>query len=393
MRVWIIAAVLLVGGLIAALVYSQSRVAPLKVSGFIEAHEIRLGSRVGGRVARVLVEEGQRVERGAKLLAFEPFDLHEQKARAAALVAANQAAYEQMKAGYRAEEIAQALARRQQIEARLQRLEAGPRKQEIAVAEARLAASEAQRRLAELTHNRKKELLERNAATRDEVDRAIEELRSSEARVQADRQQLDELREGTRPEEIAEARAQLEEAAQAWRLRSAGNRATEIEQALAALQSAQADLARIDRQIAELEVAAPVDGLIEAAELRPGDLVPPNAPVLTLMDTATLWVRAYVPENRLNIKTGQVVRVSTDSFPGEFFKGHLSFVARGAEFTPGNVQTPEDRSKQVFRVKVTLDEGLDRLRPGMSADVWLGALPGQASPEPRNATSRPSEAP
>ncbi|MCX5659057.1 MAG: HlyD family efflux transporter periplasmic adaptor subunit [Planctomycetota bacterium] len=371
MRIWIIAAVVVVAGLAGALFHSQHRVEPLKVSGFVEAHEIRLGSRVGGRVAEVHVEEGQSVIHGAKLVTLDPYDLQEQRARAQANVAAGQAAFDQMKSGYRAEEIAQALARRQQIDARLQRLVAGPRKQEIGVAEARLAASEAQRRLAELTYNRKKELMEHNAATRDELDRASEDLRASEAGAQADRQRLEELKEGSRAEEIAEAKAQLSEADEAWRMRTAGNRATEVEQARAALLAAQADLARIERQMKELVIEAPVDGVVEAAELRPGDLVAPNAPVLSLLDTSTLWVRAYVPENRLNLKPGQAVSVSTDSFPREVFKGRVTFIARQAEFTPGNVQTPEDRSKQVFRIKVTLDQGLDRLRPGMSADVWL----------------------
>ena len=62
--------------------------------------------------------------------------------------------------------------------------------------------------------------------------------------------------------------------------------------------------------------------------------------------------------------------VTLDASPGRF-EGEVTFIARQAEFTPSNVQTPEERSKQVFRVKVTLREGLDRLRPGMSADVWL----------------------
>jgi len=100
--------------------------------------------------------------------------------------------------------------------------------------------------------------------------------------------------------------------------------------------------------------------------------VPPNAPVVSMLDLGTLWVRAYVPENRLDLALGQRVVVTVDSFPGREFAGHVSFVARQAEFTPGNVQTPEERSKQVFRIKVEIDEGRDQLRPGMIADVWLG---------------------
>jgi hypothetical protein len=60
-----------------------------------------------------------------------------------------------------------------------------------------------------------------------------------------------------------------------------------------------------------------------------------------------------------------------DSFPGERFSGRLTFIAQEAEFTPRNVQTPEERSKQVFRIKVELDQGRERLRAGMAADVLL----------------------
>jgi multidrug efflux pump subunit AcrA (membrane-fusion protein) len=91
------------------------------------------------------------------------------------------------------------------------------------------------------------------------------------------------------------------------------------------------------------------------------------------VDPSRLWVRAYVPEGRLDVRNGAVLDVSVDAFPGRRFKAHVTFVARQAEFTPGNVQTPDQRAKQVFRVKVELDEGRDVLRPGMSADVWLPA--------------------
>ena len=71
------------------------------------------------------------------------------------------------------------------------------------------------------------------------------------------------------------------------------------------------------------------------------------------MDRDNLWIRAYVPENRLNLSIGQPLQVTVDSFPGRRFNARVSFVARQAEFTPGNVQTPEERSEQVFRIKAT----------------------------------------
>ena len=82
-------------------------------------------------------------------------------------------------------------------------------------------------------------------------------------------------------------------------------------------------------------------------------------------------MRAYVPEDRLALALGDRVEVSSDSFPSERFTGRVSFIARRAEFTPRNVQTPEERAKQVFRIKVDLEQGVERLRPGTPADVWL----------------------
>ena len=182
---------------------------------------------------------------------------------------------------------------------------------------------------------------------------------------------LAKLENGTRPEELAEARSQLEEARQIWLLRQNGSRVEEIAESEAAVESAKAAVRAIQRQVDELSVKAPVDGAVEAIDLRPGDLVGANAPVISVMDLSQLWVRAYVPENRLSIKVGDPVEVTVDSFPGERFAARITFASRQAEFTPGNVQTPEERSKQVFRIKVTLDSGRDRLRPGMAADVWL----------------------
>jgi RND family efflux transporter MFP subunit len=265
----LIAVVVLVAALVVALVYSKSRHPPLKASGFIEADEIRVGSRVGGRVMKVEAVEGQPVKAGDLLIELQPYDL---------------------------------LARKSESEAKLEQ-------------------SKAQQQLAQITFDRIKPAFDRGAASHEEMDTAAAQLRAAKAAVDA----------------------------------------------------ADAVIKALDKQIEELKVFAPVNGMIEAVDLQPGDLVAANAPVLSLMDTSHLWVRAYLPENHLDVQTGHEVPVTVDSYPGRKFKAHVSFVARQAEFTPGNVQTPEERSKQVFRTKVTLDEGLDVLRPGMSADVWLSS--------------------
>ncbi|MGE0759411.1 MAG: HlyD family secretion protein [Pirellulaceae bacterium] len=374
---WRIILVVLVGcGLTALLLYSQTRQEPLHVSGYIEADEIRLGSRVGGRVEKVLVEEGAQVEPGEVLLQLEEFDLDEREAQARAELAARTAEYNRLVAGFRLEEQAQAAARVERIRQKLNALIAGPREEEIEAARARVRLAQAQLDLAESTNNRNVALVERDpgAVSRDTLDRSIEDLRVAKANLDVRQQELQLLEKGTRAEDIAAAKAELAEAEQAHALTRNGARPEEIEQAKAAADAARAALAVLLAMREELTVKTPVKAVVEAVELQPGDLVAAGAPVLSLIDMDHLWVRAYVPENRMGLAIGTRLRVTVDSFPDRSFTGVVTFMSRQAEFTPSNVQTPEERSKQVFRIKVDVaSEGA--LRPGMAADVWLEPLP------------------
>lgn len=357
--------------LAALLFYSQMRRETFKVSGFLEAYEIRVGSRVGGRVAEVHAAEGDAVSAGALLVRLEPYDLRERLAQARAEEARLQAELDLLLAGYRAEEVAEARAELRFTEAQLEKLQNGPRPQEIEAAQARARLARSELELAQTRYQRVKSLFERNATSQEEMDRAITERSVADETAQVRQAELNLLLAGTRAEEIREAEARRDQAGQRLKLLESGYRREQIAQARAAVEAAQAATRAIQTQLDELTISAPSDAVVEAIELRPGDLVGAGVPVVSLMDRGELWVRAYVPEGRLSIALGQAVEVTVDSFPGARFRGHVSFIARQAEFTPGNVQTPEERSKQVFRIKVRLDDGLDRLRPGMIGDVWF----------------------
>jgi multidrug resistance efflux pump len=370
-RIAVVAAVILV--LLALLGYSQWRRPVAKVSGFIEADQIRLGSRVGGRVASVEVEEGNRVEAGATLLTLEPYDLDEREAEARAQLDAAQKELDKMRAGFRPEEIAQAQARVDQLRAHYDKLMAGPREEEIAAGVARRQLAQAQLVRAQSTYQSVRDLFvaEQGAVSRDDLDRATEDLKVAESALEVRKQELLLLERGTRQEDKDEAAAQLAEAQQALLLAQNGYRQEDIDKALATRDAAQAALDAIRKQREELVVKASIAGIVESIELRPGDLVTANAPIVTITDIDRLWVRAYLPEDELDVKQGDKLRVTIDSFAGEDFLGEVTYVSPQAEFVPGNVQTPEDRSQQVFRIKVMLSEGKEKLRPGMAADVWL----------------------
>jgi multidrug resistance efflux pump len=362
---------ILIGAAIVAalLLASKWRREPLKVSGFIEAHEIRLGSRVGGRVAKVLVQEGDVVRAGQVLVELEPFDLLAREAEALAQWTAGQAEAAKLNAGFRPEEIAQANARVTQLTAEHERLVAGPRRAEIEAARAEAEAARARVTLAQRIHDRTQELVRTSALAAEQLDRAIEELDAARAGLLARAKEVQLLEEGTRREDIVAANAKLEEAKAARDLMLAGYRKEEIAHANAKAEAAAAALAAIRAQMADLKIVAPSAGAIESLELQPGDLTSPGAPVMSMMVFEELWVRAYLPE-RLHVEIGQVVPVTVDAYD-DAFSGEVTFVSRQAEFMPSNVQTPEERSKQVFRIKVRIRDGQRRLRPGMSADVWL----------------------
>jgi multidrug resistance efflux pump len=357
--------------LIGVIIYSQYRLEPNRVSGFVEADEIRVGSRVGGRVMAVRVVEGQRVTQGQALVELEPYDLLQREREAAESLAALDADYRRLSAGFRQEEVAQAKARYEQFKARYDQLVAGPRAQEIEASRGRLKLAESERVLAQQNYDRSKRLADENAISQSELDEMSERLDATIAFVQVRQEELELLLAGTREEEKREGKARVDEAEQAWKLAQAGYRIEEIEKAKAARDSARAALDVIGQQKKELVISSPVDGVIEALDLQTGDLVPAGAPVLSVMDDRQMWVRAYVPQNRVGMQVGQSLRVTVDSFPDESFPAEVVFISRQGEFTPSNVQTLQERSKQVFRIKVDLPKGITKLRPGMTADVWL----------------------
>ena len=240
-------------------------------------------------------------------------------------------------------------------------------------------------------------MYEKQTVSKSEFERATEDLNAAVNLQIVREQELDLLREGTRREEKQRAAAQLQEAREAADLAEKGYRAEEISKAEAALRAAQAQVDAIRTQLVELTIRAPGgdaaplpspsstaatpppahEYTVEAIELQPGDMVVAGAPVLALVDRTRLWVRAYVP-GALDVRVGQPVQVTVDGLQGRTLAGHVVFRARQAEFTPSNVQTVEERSEQVFRVKVAL-EPQEGLWPGMTADVWLPS-PAESQP-------------
>jgi len=289
----------------------------LVLSGSIEERSVEVGSLVGGRIARVHVDEGATVQAGQPLVTFEPDLLDLQITQQQAQIAGT--------------------------EANLAKAVNGPRGEEVARARVAWQAAETDRR-------RFESLWKAGVVARQQYDTA--------AAKEADlRQALLEAERGNRPEDVAAARADLERERQ--------------------------HLAYLVRQRDELVVKAPAGGVIESMDLRPGDLIAANQAVATLLEPDQIWVRVFVPETQMGlVRIGEEAGITVDTFPRRLFRGRVVEIRSQGEYTPRNLQTLDQRSDQVFGVKVRIDPAPE-LKAGMAAIVHLqGALPGNP-PESR----------
>jgi len=342
------------------------------ISGIIEADDIHVGSKVGGRVLKVVAKEGQTVKEGETLVLLEPRELDASLAEAQAGLRQAEAKYALVTAGFRKEEIEQAEAAARQAQAELDQLISGPRQQEIDQAAAEWKATKAQAENARKFLQRMENLSKRELIAKQDYDDAVTKADEAEQKMKSARERYDLLLAGTRKEEVERARQRLAEADAKRRQLQSGFRKEEIVQAKSEAEAARARVDLIRTQLDETVIKAPVDALVETLDLEPGDLVAAGKPVATLLRTGSLWVRAYLPEARLGfIQPGLKVKVRVDSFPNRDFAGVVRRIHRQGEFTPRNVQTYEERVLQVFQTEIVIDDPDHVLRPGMNADVTI----------------------
>jgi multidrug resistance efflux pump len=345
---------------------------PYEWSGTVEARTISVGSRVGGRVQKVLVREGDRVAAGDPIVTLEPGDLEAQRLVAEGQLAEAEANQLKLQRGSRPEEIAEAKARADTSNAAFLEMKTGARAEEIAGAQARLAAADAAVDQAKLDADRAHRLFATNAVSQSVVDSADTQLRSATAQRDSAREALDQLKNGSRKEDIAQAASRAAEARASEELVKAGARDEDIKAALGVVEAARGRLDQIKVMLSELTIRAPEPSRVESLDLRPGDILAPSSTAATLIEDDQLYVRVYVPETQLgHLHAGGDVPVSVDSFPGRTLHGVVEHINGVGEYTPRNLQTADERANQVFATRIGLREGRDELRAGMAAFVHV----------------------
>jgi HlyD family secretion protein len=394
------------------------------VSGTIQAKEIAVASRIGGKIAKLFVQEGQVVRKGQALVEFEEpeLDARRKELRAAvdhaaadllalkngprkseierAEAAAGQAFenWQMLQRGYRAEEVDRARAQAREAQKNLDLLQKGYRREEVEAAKNSMEQSEVELEWAHRDYLRMKALTEQGAVSSRDSDQLAtkekaakeayemareqyskmsagpraEEIHAARERLNAARSQQGLMERGPRKEEIAGAKQQYLQAKATLDLLKQGTRFEDVKRGEARLHQAEANLAAVDAQLVDRMVYSPADAEVSVMDLHEGEIIPANRTIATLTRLDMVWTRVYIPERELaRVRVGQAVKVKVDAYPQKMFAGKIVQIPGVAEFTPRNVQTPEERSAQVFGLKVNIENDGRMLRGGMNADVIL----------------------
>lgn len=305
----------------------------LRVSGHVEATEVRVAAEVGGRLVALTVAEGDRLQAGDIVARVDTRDVELEIGRTQAEREAAEAQLRLLQAGARPEDVRQAQAQIDALEA------------EIAAIDAELVAATADR-------ERFESLLAADAGSRKQSDDAAARVNVLQERTRA-------LREQVRAAEQVVARLE------------SGARAEELDAARARVAVVDAQIAVLRKRIDDATVVAPAGGIVTQTLVEQGEIVAPAMPLFVVTDIDRAWANLFVPEPAVpRLTIGQAAVVFTDA-GGAGLPGTVTFVSPQAEFTPRNVQTSEERSMLVYRIKVAVDNREGVLKPGMPVDASL----------------------
>ena len=297
----------------------------VRLHGHVDIRQVALAFEGSERVSQMLVEEGKAVRAGQLLAMLDTRLLQLQREEAEA----------------RGDALAQ----------RLLALQQGSRPEEIAQAAAQVERARAEARQAWQRFRRLQQVAENSRL------RAVSRQDLDNARAQAEA-----------------AQASLDAMRQAYRLARAGTRREQVAQAEAELKAARAGTALLQHRIDQGHLLAPVDAVVRARLLEPGDMASPQRPAYTLALTSPKWVRVYADAMQLSrLRLDMPARVLADDGTGQALPGRIAFISSVAEFTPKTVQTEALRADLVYEVRIRVDDEADRLKLGMPVTAILDA--------------------
>jgi HlyD family secretion protein len=222
----------------------------------------------------------------------------------------------------------------------------------LAASEADVRQAETTAAVAERTLGREAELVKTGASTAQLLD----DMRARRDQARSGLERAREMRDRTKAEErnIAVAERELATLRERHEL-------------------TQAQRHELDVTAAKYTIHAPATvTVVQTQHIWPGELAQPGAPIVAVLDPQDKYVQVWVPVADVDtLRVGRRVELELDSQPGKRFPGEVSFVADQASFTPEKIETRSDRMAQVYRVKVRILEGVEKLQPGTEGNVYL----------------------
>ncbi len=282
-------------------------------NGRIEAVEIDIATKTPGRVAEILVNEGDFVEAGQILARMDTAVLEAQLREAEAQL------------------------RRAQIGIETARSLVTQREAERRAAVAVVAQREAEREAARRRLARTEELAARGTASRQTLDDDRARFEAAKAAVA-----------------VAEAQVAAAEA-------GIGAARSQVVDAQAEVEAVRATIQRIQADIDDSTLRSPRDGRVQYRVAQLGEVLPAGGRVLNLVDLGDVYMTFFLPTAQAGrVAIGAEARLVLDAAPDFVVPARISFVADVAQFTPKTVETEEERQKLMFRIKARIDPELLR---------------------------------
>lgn len=293
-------------------------------AGFVDEPVAAVAAQASGQIAAVPVHEGDRVEKGQLIAQIEASDRQAAVAVAEANVERAKQALKEAHANLRAAMPA------------------------VRGAGAEIRRAEATLDEAQTSYDRAQRLLQSGAVTQADVDSARARLLEARAAV----------------ESMTAAKAQSQGKLSAS--------FAAVDDAQAAVQSAQAQLQVAQVRLAQTRVLSPFDGMVVSRNLEPGEWAAPGTPVVTVEDTSHPWVRLDVAETEFRgLAIGQHAKVRVIALGAERFSARVTQIGAEGDFAINRDVKRGRPDVRTFMVRVAFDHPSAKLRPGMTAEVWL----------------------
>ncbi|MBZ0204665.1 MAG: efflux RND transporter periplasmic adaptor subunit [Ignavibacteria bacterium] len=298
----------------------EQEINSIKASGTIESVNVTISSKTAGTIKMLNFNEGDRIKKGDLLVEIdhELMDIQLRQAEAGVDLA----------------------------NAQLRLLKSGARREDVKQSEELVKQAKINLDLAKLDRDRAEELYKQDAGTQKLYDDSKARYDLTVAQYNSAKENLHKVKTIIRPEEIESAQANLKKAISAVDM--------------------------LKKNIEDCKVLAPSDGFVSKKFIEAGENVSPGASLLRISNLETVNLVIYIPETDLSkVKLGQNAEISIDAFKDKTYTGKIIFISPEAEFTPKNIQTPEERTKLVFAVKIEIANPQFELKPGLPADAKI----------------------